>query len=628
MNDSIKHFYEFEGFRLDTQNPSLWRNEKLVSLPPKSLEILILLVEKNGEIVSRENLLETVWKDTFVEEGSINYTISLLRKTLGNKDFIQTVPRRGYRFAADVRKVFPKDEAETIYPENDSVSKNQPSAKPPKRPVLFAVGLISVLFLTSFTFFSLRGKHRNVSVSNRNFKTLAILPLKNLNENEPNEAFSLGLTDSLISRFGSLNRLTVRPFDAVEKYTKDKKDPLQFGEELKADVVLEGTFQTIGNRLRVNVRLLDVRDGAQIWTTNFDETEEDIFKLQNNLAAQLAKSLTAQLSQRDEEILGKHYTENPEAYRAYLHGRTIFEQRGSDEFERMIDEFQKAVALDPTFALAYTGFADAFTRRGNVLSGRESAEAYKKARMYADKALQLDADLAEGYASRGRVRRLFDWDWDGAEADFRRAVELNPNYAAAHLWNAQMFSFRGRHDEALAEITKAVEINPISPIFVNAQAAILESRGDFDEGLKHAENLAHFDKGSPTAKRSVATFLFHKGEYAEVIEMSEEMLAKNTAQKFVWFSLLSTACRRTNQIEKADASLNQLEELAQTDTKALYSLAVNYAEAGRTDEAAATLQKCFYLREERMSWVNVEPRLANLRNDWRFQEIVQMMKLN
>lgn len=644
MSSKIKYFYDFENFRLDADNPSLWRGGETVSIPPKALELLILLVNKHGETVSRDELLETVWKDTFVEEGNINYTVSLLRKTLGEKHLIQTVPKRGYRFTAEVIRVAetapetivvqPKPEEIILQPTNDfsslpaneSLPLERVEQKSPRRWLLPVTALLGVVFLTSFSFLW-RSDNPKSSIYGRKINAVAILPLRNLDENEQNKTLALGLTDSLISRLGSLNRFIVRPLDAVEKYAKSDKDAMRFGGELKVDAVLEGTFQTIQNRLRVNARLIDVRDGAQLWTANFDEIETDVFKLQDKISSQVANSLAKNLTAQDAQILSKKSTENPEALRAYTRGRAIFDQRIHNNFELAIAEFQKAIALDPTFALAYAGLADAFSRQGIELTGEAASEFFTKAEFYAQKALELDAESAEAYVSRGRLKRTRHWDWAGAEKDFISAINLNPNLANAHLYYAQMLSFLGRQDEALAEIDKAADINPISPIIMSGRIPILESRGEYDKAVKHAEEFIKFDTGGRSAKRALGTLFFHKGAYAKVIEMGEDILSNNGEPKFAWLSLLSTAYRRTNQMDKAETALRQLEELSQRDTKALYSLAMNYTEFNRVDEAVWTLQKCFEMREERMVWLNVEPRLANLRSDFRFQELVQKMNL-
>ena len=295
LSDKIKHFYEFDEFRLDAEKHSLWRGCELVQIFPKSLEILVLLVGKHGEIVSREELLETVWQNTFVEEANITYTVSQLRKTLGSKNYIQTVPKRGYRFSADVRETN----------ENGKATAADNSLNPPKAQIRWhfvAIILLGVLFLTSFAawwkFSDGRGLS-GVSVTKRNIRTVGILPLKILTEGEQSKAIALGLTDSLISRLGSLNRFAVRPLNSVKSYAESDQDPLKFGQTLKVDAVLQGTLQQTENRLRVSVRLWDVRDGAQLWQDSFDSAEADFFNLQDALATRVTQSLVYELLEKD-----------------------------------------------------------------------------------------------------------------------------------------------------------------------------------------------------------------------------------------------------------------------------------------------------------------------------------------
>lgn len=631
MSGRNGQFFEFDRFRLNAANPGLWRGDELIALPPKALELLILLVGRHGEIVSREEVLEAVWRDTFVEEANINYTVSLLRKTLDSNDkarFIQTVPKRGYRFVADVREVRENGDAEFYNP-------TEPAPNPPKARVrwhFIGIILLGIFFLTSFAMWW-RMTDQTIPVTHRNIKTVAILPFKSLDEKEQNRALSLGLTDSLISRFGSLNRFTVRPLDAVEKYAQTEKDALKFGEELKVDAVLAGTFQAVDNRLRVSVRLLDVRDGAQIWHGSFDETEADIFILQDKLSAQVANTLLASLTRQDERILRRRHTENTEAFRAYARGREIHDKRKAGWFEKAVAEYQKAIELDPAFSLAYTGFADVFVSRGNLLSDAESLEYYKKAKFYAEKAIELDAESAESHTSLGGIKLSYEWNWLEAEKHFTRSLELNPNYIKTYQRYAQLLSILGRHDEALAAIKKASEINPLSQAILMMHFPILESRGDMDEALKLAEEFYLFDQRNEFAGIAYGTFLFHKGNYARVIELGEENLAKEKnsvkgdSLKHKWLSLLITSYEKNGQPDKAARHLKRLEELARDDSKALYSLAMNYAELGRREETISALQKCFERHEERMMWVKNEPRLAHLRDDSRFQEILRAMNL-
>ena len=631
MSGRNGHFYEFSGFRLDAENHGLWLGDKLVSITPKALELLILLTRRHGNIVSREELLETIWRDTFVEEANINYTVSQLRKILGENSqsataFVQTVPKQGYRFVAEVKEVFETDRQAVNLAEISGTVSPPIVSKSQIRWHFIAIILLGVLFLSSFAawwkFSDGRGLS-NVPIGERNIRTVAILPLKTLNEGEKNKALSIGLADSLISRLGSLNHFAVRPLSSVKDYTGSEQDPLKFGEKLKVDAVLEGTLQQTENRLRVNVRLWDVRDGAQLWQDSFDSAEADFFKLQDTISTKVTNSLVSQLIEKDREILTKRDTDNRVAFDAYWRGRFFLEKRNT---EKASAEFQQAINLDPNYALAFAGLADALIWQANFTS-RADSEFYEKAKIATAKALELDPNLPEAHSSLGRIKYSHDWDWRGAEESFRRAIELNPNSVDAHQYYARLLTALGRYDEALAEIYKARELDPRSADLGIPLYGILEKQGKLDEGLKVLQATLEMDKDSNFARRGTAKLYLLKGDYAKVIELGNELFPNPKETDFAWASMLTTAYYRIGQITKATAMRNHLKKLAENDPKPLYFLALSDSETGRTDEAVAALQKCLELREERMIWTKDEPRFANLKNDSRFQEILRRMNL-
>ncbi|MDQ3252416.1 MAG: tetratricopeptide repeat protein, partial [Acidobacteriota bacterium] len=484
-----------------------------------------------------------------------------------------------------------------------------------------------ILFLKvySFAFWSKvdeRGGLAGFSVAERNVRSVAILPLRTLGEREINESLSLGLADSLISRLGSLNRFAVRPLNSVKAYA-DGNDPLKFGQELKVDAILEGTLQTIDSRLRLNMRLLDVRDGAQLWQGSFDETKTDLFKLQDALSLQVTESLTSKLNQNERALLTKRDTENREAFHSYWRGRFFLEKRDA---EKAMPEFQHAIRLDPNYALAYAGLADAYSAHASLTSGA-NVELYDQARALAEKALSLDPALADAHTSLARIRYLHDWDWAGAEKSFRRALELNPNSVNAHQFYAPLLATLGRYPEALAEVHKARELDPRSTDLAIPLFAILEKRGEFDEALKVVQASLEMDKDSRMAKRGVGKANLLKGEYAKVIELGNRHFPNPKEADFAWASMLATAYRKIGPQGKAAQMQNHLRELAATDSKSLYFLAMHYSETGRAEEAVAALQQCFELREERMVWTKDEPRFAALKDDSRLRAILQKMNL-
>ena len=297
--------------------------------------------------------------------------------------------------------------------------------------------------------------------------------------------------------------------------------------------------------------------------------------------------------------------------------------------QKALDEFQQAVTLDPTSALAHTGLAEAFAAKAASMPDEKGREIYLKAHAAADRAFALDENLFEAFLVRGWLRRNGDWDWSGAESDLRRAIELNPNSALAHFRYAQLLSNTGRHSEALDEIKKADLLDPVSEMILSGHFPLLEGAREYDKALKLAAEYMQSNSENPFAKRAYGTFLYHTGDYAKVIEISEIELSKSGNRRpYAWLSLLAAAYSKIGQTEKADAMLAELEVQSRTEKKALYSLAMNYAELGRTEEAVTALEACFVAHEQRMIWVAVEPRFANLKNDPRFQRILGKMHLN
>lgn len=609
--------YHFGGFELDASVPSLKRDGEFVAIAPKALDLLRVLVENAGEVVSRDDLYREVWGETFVEDANVTYTVSLLRKTLGQRELIQTVPKRGYRFTGEVSI---DEQADDRIPEHPA----RPTPLRRRRAMLATLVVVACIGLAAVVW---RATSRSPRPPSDVVKNLAVLPFKNLTSSDDDASLSLGLTDSLITRLGSLKRFTVRPFSAVERFAKGRKDAVAFADELQCDAVLVGSIQSTGNRVAINVRLLRVPGGEQIWSDLIESAESEIVALQSDVATLVASSLLKDLSDSDRRLLGRRSTENAEAYRAYLRGRTIFERRTEGSFQRALDEFQKAVSLDPAFAAAYSGLADVFSRQGNALSGAASRQAYGMAKKYAEMALELDSDLAEAHTSMGRIKRSADWDWEGAERSFRRAIELDPNNALAHSWLAQLLSSLGRHEEALQYIDRAIELDPVSPTVNGVRFPILEGMRDFDTGLKLADQSLRLDKENQNSKRSYATFLLHKGQFDEVIALVEPMVRENQPAQHVWLSLLSGAYIRSGQPERASPLVETLRKRAETDTKSGYSLAVANAELGRRAEAIAELRRCLNEHEERMIWIKIEPRLDSLRDDPAFAQILKDMKL-
>jgi DNA-binding winged helix-turn-helix (wHTH) protein/tetratricopeptide (TPR) repeat protein len=501
MNAENTGLYEFGEFRLDANDRTLTRSGTAIPLAPKALDTLEILVTRHGTVISKQELMTSLWPDAFVEESNLTQNIYTLRKALGNGTgsghLIENVPRRGYRFNGEVRSV------ETSLAQSQSVSNAAPDPQlvPKARP--FGSGALS-------------------------FRRPAIAA---------GAALAVVATVTGIYFFVSLSRSAVLPVSAAQSH-------------------------------------------------------------------------------------------KPEAMQAYTRGTAILNRRGSDNRpEAAIDEFQKAVTIDPTFALAYAGLAEGFASAARREEFPASSELYNKAKAAIQRSVSLDPNLSEAYGISGLVKRSADWDWAGAESDLRRAIQLNSKNARARQWLGQLLSSLSRHDEALSEIKIAYELDPIADYVVGARFPILEAKRDYDTALQESEKFHLENKSNPQAARAYATFLYHKSEYAKVIEIGERILGTEQGRNsFAWYSLLHGAYQKSLQQDKAEENLRLLEGLTAKDSKARYSLAMNYAELGRVDEAVKLLEDCYATREERMTWINVEPRFENLRTDPRFVELLKKMR--
>jgi len=642
MSRQVKHLYEFGPFRLDPDKPCLWRNGEPVSLTPKAVETLLILVQQNGKLVEREHLMNAIWPDTFVEEGNLNFNVSVIRKALGTDEageqYIQTVPRRGYRFNAEVREV--EEEAPALIIEKHTrarvvIEERESSAAeewtpakaelPPARSTrknyaayaAFALLIVAIGIVALFLW--LRQATPPGAAGTPAIQSIAVLPLKPFGNEEIDRTLALGLTDTLVTRLGSLNSIVVRPVSNAGAHT----DSIEIGRKLHVDAVLEATLQRTDSRLRINARLLRVSDGALIWSASFDENETDVFKLQSALAVQITESIGSKLNAKEMELLTRRDTQNRGAFHAYWRGRFFVEKRNP---EKAIAEFQQAIAVDPNYALAYTGLADAYIWQASFTNDADS-DLYGKAKSATEKALALDSTLADAHSSLGRISHWHEWNWEGAEESFRRAIELNPNSVNAHQFYARLLTTLGRYDEALNEIYKAQELDPRSADLGVPLSGILEKRGEFDEALRVLQSILEMDKDSKFARRFIANAYLLKGDYNKVIELGNEEFPNPKETDFAWASMLATAYHKLGQLDKAKSMRNRLEKMAETDAKSLYFLAYHASETGHPEEAIDALRKCVELREERVVTTKDDPRFSAIKHDPRFQAILQKLNL-
>ena len=644
MSNEIKHFYEFRGYRFSPKEKCLWRNEELLTLSPKALAVLKFLLESSNEVVTRESLLENVWEDTYVDEGNLTVAISHLRKVFaeGEEDsakFIQTIPKKGYRFVVNVKKVFiEQKEAESVEfnraAKGESILGKLPVAEPEGKKstsnwYFAAFALFVVFFLTSFAVWLKYSDGTELSpipVNERNIKSVAILPFKNLTKG--NESLGIGLTDNLISRLGKLNRFVVRPLSSVEKFTESGKDVLSFGKELRVDAVVVGTIQTADNRLRLSVRLLDVRDGAQIWSKNFDETKSDIFVLQDELSLQVTDNLVAKISNEDSKKLTGRETENQDAFAEYSKGQFYLAKRTNKDIEKAIKHFEKAAQLDENYAMAYTGIANGYL----LLSGSEFAfgnplKNAEKIRSALDKSLKLNPNSAEIYSSKASFLTLIEWDIEVSEKNYKKSLSLNPNIAQTHQWYAWNLMAQNRLEEAEKEMKVAQKLDPTSRIIAAEVGLPILYSGRYKESIPLFEQAVEMDENFFPARFRLWYVLHLSKKYDEAF-VELEAMKKLTSGDNPFYKILY-AITLAESGNRRDAKTIQI-EMEKRKSKGEYISPVMLASLcvalNDKENAFKWLNKGVQERNDYLLYLEVVPDYKKLRGNLRFEKLLESVK--
>lgn len=545
MSKQLSHFYEFGAFRLDIPNRLLLRDGELVPLQPKVIDTLFVLVQNSGRVLSKDELLDTVWQDSFVEEGNLTQNIYVLRKTLGESNgdvrYIETISKRGHRFVADVSELMlddaelktdqrAKEAAVHAHRQGEQAEQEQsagasifvpaaPAASGDRRQssrrILYIAAILLASAVTALAYIWISGKPTQpASAATMSVKSIAVLPFKSLAMTENDELMGAGMADALIAKLGSVKNFTVLPMSIAHKYISWEMDALAAGHKLGADSVLEGTIQRAGERIRVTVQLLRTSDGASLWTGQFDQNVTDVFAVQDSISEQVARALTLKLSGEEREQLRKHYTDDAEAYQAYLKGRYFWNKRTVEGYNKGIEYFQQAIDRDANYALAYAGLADCYMRLNE--RGLPTIEGtMPRAKTAVMRALQIDDKLAEAHATLGFIKFRFEWDFPGAEREYKRAIELDPNYSIAHQWYAFYLLLMDRQSEAFAQLERAREIDPLSLNIGSGFGTYFFFTRQYDRAIEELKKTVEMDSSFAEAHWMLALAYEQKGMYEQ-----------------------------------------------------------------------------------------------------------------
>ncbi|MBS1787084.1 MAG: tetratricopeptide repeat protein, partial [Acidobacteria bacterium] len=479
-----------------------------------------------------------------------------------------------------------------------------------------AVGM--TLVVLAFAIYFLRSRP---AATLSKIKTLAVLPFKPLVADDRNESLEMGMADTLIAKLSNIKEINVRPVSAVRKYAGLEQDAVAAGREQKVDVVIDGQIQKSGDKIRVTVRLVRVVDGAQIWATQFDEKMTDIFRVQDSISERVAGALAVNLSGEEKEQVSKRYTSNTEAYQLYLTGRYHLNRLTDDGIRKSLDYFQQAVEKDPSFAMAYAGVADSYNALAgfNVLPPKD---VYPKARLAADTALKLDDLLAQAHTSLAMIKLAYDWDWPGAEREFKRALEISPSDSEAHYQYGYYLAFMGRFDEAIVEIRRAQELDPISLVKITGVGQALFMARRYDEAIEQCRTALEMDPNLGFAYWLLGLAYMQKGMYEPAIVALQKSIPLSGDSPDEPASL-ACAYALSGKTGEARKILEKLEQQARRKYIASSGLAEIYGALGEKDRAFALLDQAYDERDNMMVLLKVEPTFDPLRSDPRFATLLR-----
>jgi DNA-binding winged helix-turn-helix (wHTH) protein/TolB-like protein/Flp pilus assembly protein TadD len=630
MTRQVQSFHEFGAYRIDSARRLLLRDGEVVPLTPKCFEILIALVENRGEVISKEDLMNRVWPDSFVEEGNLTYTISVLRKALGEHagqhQYIVTAPGRGYQFVTPVSEA--QEEAACQATSNDPRKRTGWE----RNAILFSVCLllIGLVVALSYFFISSRAKPKDMDAAttgafssdqpSAQVRSIAVLPFKPLSADGSDEYLGLGMADTLIIKLSGISSIIVRPIGTVSKYKGLEQDPLAAGRELRVGAVLDSSIQKVGERIRVTTRLIRVADGTSLWAYKFDEHSADLFAMQDSISEQVASSLTPKLTGEEKQRLAKHYTENNEAYQLYVKGRFHWNKTTEEGARKSIEYFQQALAKDPNYALAYFGLSDAYQILGQL--GVRPNEVYPKALVYAEKALAVDPTLPEAHFTRGAYELWYGWNWTVAEQELKRAFEPNTNVGGSHDLYGQLLAGKGRFDEAIAENKRALEFYPLFALTNSNLGLVYYYARQYDQAIEQCRKTLELDPNFFFTTLYIGWAYGQQGKYQEAI--AELTKARNLPGGFAPASSeLGYVYAVSGRREEAQEMLKELQKRASREFIDPYYIAIIYVGLGEQEQALAWLNKACEERSFWLLWLNVEPKFDRLRSDPRFGDLRQ-----
>ncbi|MGH9788794.1 MAG: tetratricopeptide repeat protein [Candidatus Acidiferrales bacterium] len=601
---TTREVMRFGPFEANLHSGQLRRNRLKLKLPVQSFQVLAMLLEHPGELVSREELRKKLWPDgTFVDfEHGLNAAVNRLREALGDSaeqpTYIETLPRRGYQFIGRV------EYAEAVVP----------PAKQPRTRLGVAAVVAAVVLLALAVGIVWQRLRAPAPI-----RSLAVLPLENLSGDPTQEYFVDGMTEALTTDLAKISALKVISRASVMRYKETQKPLPEIAQELKVDAVVEGSVMRAGEKVRITVQLIEAKSDRHLWAESYERDVRDVLALQSELALAIATEINIKITAQEQARLGGARPVNPKAHEAYLRGRYYLEQWSPGSSKKAEEYFQQALAEDPNYALAYVGLAETYGLGNPGLSSEDLAARERAATM---KALELDDRLGEAHAALADLKLSQEWDFAGAEQEFKRAIELNPNYPFAHHRYSHYLTAVGRLEESLVESRKYLELDPLSPspnlhlgyhYFVARQ---------YDLAIEQLRKTVQMDPNYTDAHRVLGQAYLGKGMKKEAFEQLEKALELSERSPF-HLTHLAEAYAATGQREQAQKLLNELRKRAKRDPVSLTWFARIYARLDEQDKAFQELEKAYEKHDSELVYLQEFAAFDRLRGDRRYGDLVR-----
>ncbi|HKQ36900.1 MAG TPA: tetratricopeptide repeat protein, partial [Verrucomicrobiae bacterium] len=565
MKNPTSQVLEFGDFRLDLEERVLFRADGTTHvLTPRVFETLRYLVNHRGRVLDKERLMAAVWPDSIVEENNLAQNISSLRRIFGDtpasQRYIVTVPGRGYRFVADVRTTDANGAAEP----GAEVVPEKASALPPRRWANRAAVGLAILVLGGAGFLLWHPQNSSQTSSRASSvpeKSIAVLPFENLSADKENAYFVAGVQDEILSNLAKIADLKVISRTSANLYKSGNPRNLrEIGEQLGVAHLLEGSVQRADDRLRIHVQLIDARTDTHLWAQTYDRGVSDVFAIQGEIAQAVGQQLRARLTKSEKSAVTARPTSNFKAFEACLQGRYFWNKRTLEGYQEAIVHFRRAIEADPGYAEAYVGLADASA----FLAFHDSSDLHEtseKVRALLHKALEIDPTLGEAHASLGLMAMNHDWDWGRAETEFRRAIELNPNYATAHQWYGEFLAYMGRFDDAIAEIIFAHQLDPLSAIINTDVGKVHHLARRYDDAVIHYQAALKIDPDFAQAHGLLGLVYAFQGKHREAVdELHKVKDWQNSSPYLAWLAHVHAIAGNQSEARQAIARLTELEQ--------------------------------------------------------------------